>query len=185
MEQEQRNLLPVGAVAATSLSTWAGQFLQGILPTLSPLAGTVWACAASQKVEGRRAAALWQLEREIPPAKQLQAPVCGCAVSPTRCHLAQELPGASTLGSRVLLAPSQGGAVILPPLIKMFIELLETLRRQGCKSGVCTRCVELYPGGSRGSSSADGPQRNASHKRRQHPHTGRGCEQQQCRYLEL
>lgn len=35
------------------------------------------------------------------------------------------------------------------PLIKMFIELLETLTRQRCKSGISTRCVELYSEGSR------------------------------------
>lgn len=72
------------------------------------------------------------------------------------------------------------------PLIKMFIELLETLTRQRCKSGISTRCVELYSRGSReAGSSADCPQRNASHKRRQHPERGRGWKRQQCRYLEL
>lgn len=91
MEQEQRNLLPVGAVAATSLSTQTGQFLQEILPTPSPSVGTVWACAASQKVKGRGVAALWQLEKGTPPGMQLQAPACGRAVSPTPCHLAREL----------------------------------------------------------------------------------------------
>lgn len=91
VEQEQRNLLPVGAVAATSLSTRTGQFLQEILPTPSPSVGTVWACAASQKVKGRGVAALWQLEKGTPPGMQLQAPACGRAVSPTPCHLAQEL----------------------------------------------------------------------------------------------
>lgn len=74
----------------------------------------VWTGAASQKEKGRGVAALWQLEKEIPPGRQLQAAVCGCALSPTPCHLAQELAGAFTLGNRILLARSQGGAVILP-----------------------------------------------------------------------
>lgn len=105
-------------------------------------------------------------------------------VSPTLCHLAQELAGAwkcspagQEPGRGCNPAPCWGclGSEDIP-LIKMFIELLQTLTRQRCKSGISTRCVELYSRGSREAGSpADCPQRNASHKRRQHPERGRGC----------
>lgn len=61
------------------------------------------------------------------------------------------------------------------PLIKMFIELLEILTRQCSKSGISTRCVKLYyKGDGEAGSDADGPQRNASQKQRQHQEKGRG-----------
>lgn len=71
-------------------------------------------------------------------------------------------------------------------LIKMFIELLEILTRQCSKSGISTRCLNLYYKGNRETgSSADRPQRNASQKRWQHQEKGRRWKWQWCHYLEL
>ncbi|KAM6238962.1 rRNA methyltransferase 1, mitochondrial isoform 2-T2 [Spheniscus humboldti] len=58
---------------------------------------------------------------------------------------------------------------------KPVIIVIEILTRQRRKSGISTRCVELYYRGSReAGSAADGPQRNASQKQRQHQEKGRG-----------
>lgn len=75
--------------------------------TLSPFLGTVWTCAASQEVKGRGPAAVAAGESSSP---RNAAP--GTCVCPQLCVTWHR--SWLELGSAVLLARSQGGAVILP-----------------------------------------------------------------------